>query len=202
MSMVYHEKLVLFIGAVTKSRDIMGIMTRFHIERTLKELINKKQPVELKDSLKLALDVAQGMQYLHKLKILHRNLTSSHVLITRENNKWSCKVCDFDLVRNFEDQDPYYLAPELFTTNLKYTQKTDIYSYGILLHQIITKEVPPENASRKVIMESCKKGTRPAIPKVAKNLQTLMGNLWHAQDSKRPSFSEIIPVLEEVISKL
>jgi len=178
----------------------MGIVTRFHIERSLKELINKKQPVEVKDSLKLAIEIAQGMQYLHKLKVLHRNLTSSNVLVTRENNKWAAKICDIDLVRNFEDQDAYYLAPELFTT-IKYSQKTDIYSYGILLHQIITKEVPVEN-TRKAIMESTKKGNRPAIPKaLPKNLQTLMANLWHAQDAKRPSFNEIVPILEEA-SKL
>jgi len=201
MSMIYHQNIVLFLGALTKSIDKMGIMTRYHMERSLKELINKKQPVELKDSLKLALEIAQGMQYLHKLKILHRNLTSSNVLVTRENNKRAAKVCDFDLVRNFEDQDAYYLAPELFTT-IKYSQKSDIYSYGILLHQIITKEVPVES-TRKAIMESTKKGNRPAIPKVLpKNLQLLMANLWNAQDTKRPSFNEIVPVLEEVTSKL
>jgi len=99
---------------------------------------------------RMMMDAAKGMNYLHKSNpmIIHRDL-KSHNLLVDEN--WKVKVCDFGLSKILENQSDFnnmtacgtasWTAPEILR-NEKYTEKADVYSYGIVLWECVTREDP------------------------------------------------------------
>ncbi|XP_056166879.1 serine/threonine-protein kinase-like protein CCR4 [Syzygium oleosum] len=104
-----------------------------------------------KARLKVALDVARGIEYLHEFagpRIVHRDVKSSNILL---DENWTAKVSDFGLSvllpegeDDFED-DPKgtfgYLDPEYFNTS-RITTKSDVYSYGIVLLELLSGRKP------------------------------------------------------------
>jgi len=114
----------------------------------------------------LGLDIATGMTYLHSLNIIHRDLKTFNLLVS-EN--WQVKVGDFGLakvLRTPYETEPVtsigttaWAAPEVLR-HQGYTLKSDIYSFGICLWEIFTREQPfPHLNSPQVIEEVAVKKT-------------------------------------------
>ncbi|KAG8362875.1 hypothetical protein BUALT_BualtUnG0028300 [Buddleja alternifolia] len=101
--------------------------------------------------MKIALGSAKGLAYLHedcKPKIIHRDIKSSNILL---DENFEAKVADFGLARLYSDNDTHvstrvmgtfgYLAPEYALTG-KLTDKLDVFSYGVVLLELITRRSP------------------------------------------------------------
>jgi serine/threonine protein kinase len=92
--------------------------------------------------LPLALDIANGMAYLHSRQVIHRDLKPSNVLLTRDRR---AKISDFGMSVANQGQEltaetgTYrYMAPEVIRHE-SYSSNADVYSFGILLWQLITR---------------------------------------------------------------
>jgi serine/threonine protein kinase len=96
--------------------------------------------------VQIAIDVAKGMNYLHKCNpiIIHRDLKSYNLLV---DDNFKVKVCDFGLAKHLTQFDqpamtscgtPAWTAPEVLR-NERYTEKADIYSFGNYPHQLQSK---------------------------------------------------------------
>ena len=166
--------------------------------------------------LKLAIDMAYGMAFLHGINppLLHRDLKSPNVLVMdhAEGTPVIAKVADFGLSsRLFVDtlndravENPTWCAPEIMQ-NKPYTEKADVYSYGMMLWELLTRELPFENYKfHHQVEDDVIKGIRPSIPgECWESYSELIRICWHADPIKRPTFSEVIPLLREmVISEL
>merc|ERR1712137_262211 len=89
------------------------------------------------------------MDYLHSKKLIHRDLKSENLLV---NNSWTCKVADFGIstVRPTITREmtcigtPIYMAPEVIKKN-KYSEKADVFSFGMVLWEIFTGCIPYNN---------------------------------------------------------
>ncbi|XP_048331690.1 serine/threonine-protein kinase CTR1 isoform X2 [Ziziphus jujuba] len=100
MKRVRHPNVVLFMGAVTK-RPHLSIVTEYLPRGSLYRLIHRPASGEILDQrrrLRMALDVAKGINYLHRLNppIVHWDLKSPNLLVDKN---WTVKVCDFGLSR-------------------------------------------------------------------------------------------------------
>uniref|UniRef100_A0A2P2L9X1 non-specific serine/threonine protein kinase n=1 Tax=Rhizophora mucronata TaxID=61149 RepID=A0A2P2L9X1_RHIMU len=93
-----HPNVVLFMGAVTRPPHL-SILTEFLPRGSLYKLLHRPNPLlDEKRRMKMALDVAKGMNYLHTSHptIVHRDLKSPNLLVDKN---WAVKVCDFGLSR-------------------------------------------------------------------------------------------------------
>ena len=149
----------------------------------------------------IMIGVAKGMLALHKKKIIHRDLKSLNVLL---DERCFPKICDFGLsivdsevaMKTKDIGTPHWMAPELFESN-DYTNKVDVYAYGILLWEILTGSTPYKGKSGlQIAMAVCQRGERPAFPKnTPKKIQNFIKQCWHQIPSKRPSFQQIVTLL-------
>jgi len=113
----------------------------------LKELIEKKGPLDSKKAAGYALQICKALLLAHKNNLVHRDIKPQNILITKEG---TLKVTDFGIAKSLVDDatktlnivgTANYISPEQ-AKGEKIDHKTDIYSLGILLYEMVTADVP------------------------------------------------------------
>lgn len=119
------------------------------------------------------------------------------------DNNFNAKICDFGLSRYMKtDQTmtfcgtPYWTAPEIIRQE-PYTEKADVYSYGIVLWELITAQEPYSGMeSMEVAYAAAERGLRPSIPTVCpEGYAELMQRCWSDNPEERPDFNEVLQIL-------
>ena len=138
------------------------------------------------------------MKYVHSLGIIHRDLKPNNVLLDKAHRPL---VCDFGSSRALSSdsmltQSPqlafYYAAPEFCGEDVAYDNKVDVYSFGVMLYQIVTGQLALRHLNQYQILPFILRGKRPQIPdKVLPFTRSLITRCWSGDPSERPSFSEI-----------
>lgn len=143
------------------------------------------------------------MKYLHKRKIIHRDLKTKNILIT--NNK-HVKICDFG-ISTVVDVTTYtsmthgigttaYMAPELFDQDSKYNEKVDVYAFGVVLYFVLSKGIMPK-------FNGIGGYTKLKIPDSINSFsQSIIKKCWSINPDERPSFKEIMNLIVENEFKL
>jgi len=137
--------------AACKKPPVFCIITEYLAGGSLGKFLHHQQPDILPQKLvlKLALDIARGMQYLHSQGILHRDLKSENLLLGED---MCVKVADFG-ISCLESQcgsakgftGTYrWMAPEMIKEK-HHTKKVDVYSFGIVLWELLTGKTPFDN---------------------------------------------------------
>ncbi|KAK8706768.1 hypothetical protein V6N13_057844 [Hibiscus sabdariffa] len=155
ISRVHHKHLVSLVGYCINRAERL-LIYEFVPNKTLEfHLHENGQPVILWESrLKIAIGSAKGIAYLHEdcsPTIIHRDIKAANILL---DPRFEAKVSDFGLAKIFFDASPSvthistrvmgtfgYLAPEYALTG-KLTDKSDVYSYGVMLLELITGRRP------------------------------------------------------------
>ena len=138
------------------------------------------------------------MKYVHSLGIIHRDLKPSNVLLDEEHRPL---VCDFGSSRVLSGdltltQSPqltlYYAAPEFGDEDVAYDSKVDVYSFGVMLYEIVTGQLALRHLNQYQVLPFILRGKRPVIPdEVLPFTRSLITRCWSGDPSERPSFSEI-----------
>lgn len=161
------------------------------------------------DVSNFALQIAEGMSHLERLNIVHRDLAARNILIAEG---FVLKVSDFGLAREM-DEDYYriatnkclpvkWTAQEVFRTQ-KYTSKSDMWSFAILLWEITSlgetpfPEIPLRGPTAlNKFVSHLEEGGRPEQPAACSHdMFDLMMKCWAADPGCRPSFSELVDTL-------
>ncbi|XP_074316904.1 serine/threonine/tyrosine-protein kinase HT1-like [Silene latifolia] len=198
-----HPNIITFFAACKKP-PVFCIITEYMSGGSLRKYLHQQEPhsVPLDLVLKLALDIARGMQYLHSQGILHRDLKSENLLLDHD---MCVKVADFG-ISCLESQccdtkgftGTYrWMAPEMIREK-KHTKKVDVYSFGIVFWEILTALIPFDNMTpEQAAFAVCQKNARPPMPtQCPAQLSRLIRRCWSSKPDKRPHFDKIVTILE------
>ncbi|KAJ7956251.1 Serine/threonine protein kinase [Quillaja saponaria] len=204
-----HPNIITFVAACKKP-PVFCIMTEYLAGGSLRKYLHQQEPhsVPLDLVLKLALDISRGMQFLHSQGILHRDLKSENLLLGED---MCVKVADFGIsclesqVGNPKGFTGTYrwMAPEMIKEK-HHTKKVDVYSFGIVLWELLTALTPFENmTSEQAAFAVSHKNARPPFPSGCPlAFSHLINRCWSSNPDKRPHFDEIVSVLKSYSQSL
>ena len=155
---------------------------------------------------KMALDVAQGLSFLHQQEIIHNDLKSLNVLVRHCGANWELKLTDFGLSKikqetarftNTPQGTTEWMAPEVLESK-GCSKKSDIYAYGIVLWEIVSRQIPFKGLNTpQIITKVIVHKERPPIPRETPSLLVgLMSSCWSESREKRPTIERVITQLE------
>ncbi|PWZ13434.1 Serine/threonine-protein kinase STY17 [Zea mays] len=166
-------------------------------------LYNRRGNFQLPDVIRIASDVSKGMNYLHQINIVHRDLKTANLLMDDQ----VVKVADFGVAR-VKDQSGVmtaetgtyrWMAPEVIE-HLPYDHRADVFSFGIVLWELLTGKLPYEDMTPlQAAVAVVQKDLRPTIavdthPMLAELLQ----RCWQKDPALRPTFAEIVDILNSI----
>jgi len=219
LSMLNHPNVVKYVGGCTKIGAWSIVMEYVPGGNLMEVLANPVLMIPFKLVLKMALDIAKGIHYLHSLGILHLDLKSPNLLVQSLSlgSKVNIKVADFNTCinrsrlthfftpSNIEDDGKkgttLWMAPEVIRGAL-YSEKCDVYSFGIILWELVTRTLPYSNISFNCqIEEKVLEGMRPPRPEnVDLQYCQLMEQCWHQDPEERPLFDSVIHSLGKILA--
>ncbi|TKY57968.1 Serine/threonine-protein kinase EDR1 [Spatholobus suberectus] len=196
-----HPNVVLFMGAITRPPHF-SILTEFLPRGSLYRLLHRPNlRLDEKRRLRMALDVAKGMNYLHTSHppIVHRDLKSPNLLVDRH---WVVKVCDFGLSRMKHHTflsskscagTPEWMAPEVLR-NEPANEKCDVYSFGVILWELTTARIPWKGLNPMQVVGAVGfQNKRLEIPEdVNPVVAQIICDCWQTEPHLRPSFSQLM----------
>ncbi|KRY36911.1 Mitogen-activated protein kinase kinase kinase 12 [Trichinella spiralis] len=197
-----HPNVIKFRGVCTQAPCYCIIM-EYCSQGQLYELLRSGKQLSPKLTLDWAKQIASGMHYLHQQKIIHRDLKSPNVLVTNED---LLKISDFGTSRHWTQANSTrmtfcgtasWMAPEVIR-NEPCSDKVDVWSYGIVLWELLTCEVPYQDVDPTAVMWGVGSHSLqlPIPHSTPEGLQLLLKQCWSAKPRNRPSFRHILTHLD------
>lgn len=210
-----HNNIISLIGTC-ESLDTLYVVMEYH-PATLKDMLLESRRLEHtadtgesetrfcslseKSLLQAVIGVARGMQFLTSKKIVHKKLAARNVIMV---DGVTPKITGFglaDFVKNSKVPDyTRWTAQEIFRSR-HYVSKSDVWSFGVLLWEMCALGgTPYSDVSSSEVPARVMRGLRlPHLAYVGDELYQLMLQCWQLDLDERPTFQEIITVLENIL---
>ncbi|XP_070786187.1 tyrosine-protein kinase Tec isoform X2 [Enoplosus armatus] len=207
MMKLSHPKLVQLYGVCSQQKPIY-IVTEFMEHGCLLNFLRQRRSsFSLGSLLSICLDVSEGMEHLEANGFIHRDLAARNCLV---NDSLVVKVSDFGMARYVLD-DQYtsssgakfpvkWSPPEVFNF-CKYSSKSDVWSYGVLMWEVFTEgRMPFEQSQNHEVVTLVTKGHRLYRPKMATPaIYDTMQLCWHERPEERPPFSQLCLMISDAL---
>ncbi|XP_075032784.1 tyrosine-protein kinase Srms [Mixophyes fleayi] len=202
-----HRNLIQLL-AVCSIGEPVYMVTELMNNGNLNDYLKSTEGSELAnaDFIHIICQVADGMEYLEKKQVVHRDLATRNVLV---GENLICKIADFGLARLLKD-DLYspehnhsipirWTAPEALAYS-KYSTKSDVWSFGIVIYEIYTfGDLPYKGMTNQVVIPKVTKGYRlPQPTNCSMEMYNLMLMSWMDKPMERPSFHELVEKLTAI----
>ncbi|NP_001161535.1 fibroblast growth factor receptor A [Saccoglossus kowalevskii] len=220
-----HINIINLIGCVTQDGPLL-VIVEYAPQGNLREFLRCRRPqnmdyenasllpqVELlsnKDLVSFAYQISRGMEFLSSKKCVHRDLAARNVLVG-ENNVM--KIADFGLARDVPYIDYYrkntngrvpvkWMSPEALFDRL-YTTQSDVWSFGIVLWEIMTLGGSPyPSLPVEMLFEFLKAGKRMESPQgCSAEIYSLMRDCWRTSPTQRPTFTQLVATLDGMLTE-
>ncbi|OCT81412.1 tyrosine-protein kinase Blk [Xenopus laevis] len=204
MKTLQHDKLVQLLAVVTK--EPIYIVTEYMVNGSLLDFLKTHEGTQLTFSklVDMSAQVAEGMAYIEKKNYIHRDLRAANVLVSEI---LCCKIGDFGLARVIDTEYTAkegskfpikWTAPEAINFGI-FTIKSDVWSFGILLTEIVTYGCSPYlGMTNPEVICNLDQGYRMPCPNnCPAELYEVMLRCWRDKPEERPTFDYLQSVLED-----
>lgn len=211
-----HKNIVNLLGACTKGDRLLIIM-EFAPHGNLSKFLRKKRDIyeptwetttnnpdvelTISNLVVYAYQIARGMEFLASKKCIHRDLATRNVLVGEE---YVIKVADFGLARDVYKSDMYVKATNAGVLPVKwmaleslfdrvYTEKSDVWSFGVCLWEIFTLGgAPYPSLPTEQLLDFLSEGDRMEQPhNCPLDMYTIMRDCWEQDPDMRPTFAQL-----------
>ena len=181
-------------------------------KKTLSDHLNEKGPLEETNAMEIMLQIANGMCYLHDMKVAHRDLKPGNVVVSLPNDSTlinlrciQVKLLDFGIskveVKDYKEVPTGryigthgYMAPEIMTNELSEVDalKADVFSFGMLCSDILSAKKHPFDSFREYRKYILEDSSRPKLPEsYSEGLRSMVHDCWSSDPLERPTFLDI-----------
>ncbi|KAG0261604.1 hypothetical protein DFQ27_002898 [Actinomortierella ambigua] len=198
------DRHIIQLYGTTYHEDMLVLVMDYAEGGSLKQAIEDELLVDdWPARIRIAREIAQGLAYLHFKKVIHRDLKSTNVLLTRH---MEVKLCDHGLPTVKADSmlrlvsHPVHngtwrwMAPELFTDQPQYSTKSDIYAFGMVMWEMAANCTLPfrDQLDKSVIMAVVKEGERELLPNdTPQSYRSWVERCWREDPTRRPEANQI-----------
>lgn len=210
--------VVRLIGVVSQGQPtfvVMELMARGDLKAFLRsrrpeEKNPKLLPPMRSEILQMTAEIADGMAYLAARKVVHRDLAARNCMVAAN---FTVKIGDFGMARDIYETDYYrkggkellpvrWMAPESLRDGI-FTTPSDVWSFGVVLWEIVTMAAQPyQGKSHEQVLKFILGGGVLEYPgDCDKQMQQLMEMCWSRDPKNRPSFLEVVRLLEDEVSE-
>jgi serine/threonine protein kinase len=178
------------------------------LDQFVKGYAKRRAQIDERRVMSLFVQISLAMKHIHDRKILHRDLKSQNVFLTSAG---LCKLGDFGVSRVLSKTGelaktqigtPYYMSPEIMN-NQKYNSKTDIWSLGCILYELMCLRLPFGGQSMKhLIMNIINATPTPPSSTYSSDLRSLVRDLLTKSPNIRPGINSVLarPIVRDRIS--
>lgn len=200
-----HPHIVKWYGMYKTPKSIGFVMEYMDCGSMDKLLLdNKLRHLEysIDHVLSWLRQTTEAIKYMHSLNLVHRDLKPHNLLL--RDNYLTLKICDFGTVVDLHTTmtncvgSALYMSPEVFR-GMKYDNKCDVYSIGIILWQMITRRSPyasAQGASHIAILWNVAMGERPRDVNCHPLLMQTMNRCWATDPADRPTIDKVHSMAE------
>ena len=207
MKKLRHQNLIQLYGVCTKEEPIYIITELMKHGSLLEYLRGDGRSLKLPKLINMGAQIASGMAYLEEKNYIHRDLAARNILV---GGNLICKVADFGLAQNIDEDicKPHnfppikWTAPEA-TMYDRFSIKSDVWSFGILLYELITYgRFPYPGMNNAQVLDALKNGYRMPCPMgCPEQLYEVMKECWRDDASSRPRFETLQWRMEEFFTE-
>ncbi|XP_042316471.1 mitogen-activated protein kinase kinase kinase 13 [Sceloporus undulatus] len=196
-----HPNIIAFKGVCTQAPCYCIIM-EYCAQGQLYEVLRAGRKVTPRLLVDWSTGIASGMNYLHLHKIIHRDLKSPNVLVTHND---TVKISDFGTSKELSDKSTKmsfagtvaWMAPEVIR-NEPVSEKVDIWSFGVVLWELLTGEIPYKDVDSSAIIWGVGSNSLhlPVPSTCPDGFKILMKQTWQSKPRNRPSFRQTLMHLD------
>ncbi|XP_043857585.1 mitogen-activated protein kinase kinase kinase 13 isoform X2 [Dromiciops gliroides] len=192
-----HPNIIAFKGVCTQAPCYCIIM-EYCAHGQLYEVLRAGRKITPRLLVDWSTGIASGMNYLHLHKIIHRDLKSPNVLVTHTD---AVKISDFGTSKELSDKSTKmsfagtvaWMAPEVIR-NEPVSEKVDIWSFGVVLWELLTGEIPYKDVDSSAIIWGVGSNSLhlPVPSTCPDGFKILMKQTWQSKPRNRPSFRQTL----------
>ncbi len=201
LSKLEHPNIVQLIGVVPEPVDFMLILELCEGGSLRSFLTNYTDDLPYDLQRSWAQQAARAIEYLQDMDVIHKDIKSDNFVIASGN---VLKLTDFGLAKLTdktmndvsERGTAAYMAPEVFTEGILSVHH-DIFAYGVVVWEIVTKKIPFEGCARNhIVFQVCQHHKRLPIPEDCPGVfASIMRQCWLRDRYKRPCIKKILEIL-------